>query len=151
EVRQVLAALVDEHAPVQAVLQRAQIRQAKRPYHEAGRRRAARRQRNGVLLTELSDLVREQQQVRQAAFTDGVHFGSSAFDHIAARRAAAGLGETRRQGLLHQLRQLLLAQLARRLQAEEQARPEWLRADLREPAADQRQAEAAALGDLDAG
>jgi hypothetical protein len=54
---------VDEHAPVELVIERTEVRQPERPDHQAGRRGAACRQRNAVLRAELTDVMREEQQI----------------------------------------------------------------------------------------
>ena len=81
-IRQILATLVDEDPPIQVVVQRAQIRQAKRPDNQAGRRGTARGQRNAVLRTELANLVGEQQQLRQSPFADRADLFPRAFQNV---------------------------------------------------------------------
>ena len=127
QIGQVLAAFVDEHPPVQLVVERAQVRQTQRPDHQAGGGRAARAQRNLVLSAELANLVREQQQVRQAAVADGAHFVVGRARRPRVRGCAAPrLRAPLRQGSLDERGQLLLAQLTRRLQPEQQSRSEGL-------------------------
>ena len=58
QVRQIAAALVDEQLGVQPVIQWAQLDQAQHPGDQTAGRRAARRERDAVLLAELTHVVR---------------------------------------------------------------------------------------------
>jgi hypothetical protein len=94
--------------------------------------------------------VREQQQIGQVAGTDGVQLLPGSLQHSLRRLSAAGLRETLGQRSFNQLRQLLRANTARRLQPEQQGRTQPFFPFGGKLAPTQRQSELAALGDLDA-
>jgi hypothetical protein len=89
QIGQVAASLVDEHLAIEVVVQRTQLDQAQAPRHQAGGGRAARRQRDGMLVAKLGQVISGEHELRQPGAAQVIDLAGGARGDLGRRRAAA--------------------------------------------------------------